>query len=183
MRKIVVSEFVSLDGVMEEPGWTFQFGSTEQDDFKRNELIAADALLLGRETYEGFAAAWPSAPAEEEPERMNTVRKHVVSTTLEEPLEWENSTLLMGGLADGVSELKRRDGKDILVYGSATLVGALMELDLVDEYRLMVFPVVVGSGKKLFEGGAENKPLTLVDTQTFSTGVVVLTYAPRRNEA
>ncbi len=178
MRKIVVSEFVSLDGVMEEPMWTFEFGSPEQDDFKRNELIAADALLLGRETYEGFAAAWPSAPPEEEPERMNGIRKHVVSTTLEEPLEWSNSTLLEGDVAEAVSTLKRQDGKDILVYGSATLAGSLMEHDLVDEYRLMVFPVVVGKGRKLFESGVENKPLTLVDTQTFPTGVVVLTYEP-----
>lgn len=178
MRKVVVSEFVSLDGVMENPSWTFPFGTTEQNDFKRDELIAADALLLGRVTYEGFAAAWPNAPEEEEPEQMNTVRKHVVSTTLEGPLEWENSTLLEGGLAEGVSKLKREDGKDILVYGSATLVGALMEHGLVDEYRLMVFPVVVGSGRRIFEGGVENLPLKLTDTKTFPTGVVVLTYEP-----
>jgi dihydrofolate reductase len=155
---------------------------SEQEDFKHDELAAADALLLGRVTYEGFAAAWPSAPEEEEPEQMNGIRKHVASATLEEPLEWENSTLLEGDVAEGVSRLKQQDGKDILVYGSATLVGALMEHDLVDEYKLMVFPVVVGSGRKLFEGSVENKPLKLVDTQTFPTGVVVLTYEPQREE-
>lgn len=182
MRKIVVSEFVSLDGVMEEPMWTFQFGTTQQDEFKRNELIAADALLLGRETYEGFAAAWPSAPEEEEPERMNNIRKHVVSTTLEEPLEWNNSTLLEGNVAEEVSMLKRQDGKDILVYGSGTLVNFLMHRGLIDEYRLMVFPVVVGTGKRLFEDGAETTVLELVDTKTFGSGVVVLTYRPAEKE-
>ncbi len=175
MRKVVVSEFVSLDGVMEEPMWTFQFGTTEQNNFKRDELIAADALLLGRTTYEGFAAAWPSAPEDEEPERMNGIRKHVVSTTLEEPLEWENSTLLEGDLAEEVSKLKRQDGKDILVYGSATLVGALMEHDLVDEYRLMVFPVVVGSGRKLFEGGVEKKRRKRGETKKVKNGGGVTT--------
>jgi dihydrofolate reductase len=182
VRKVVVSEFVSLDGVMEDPRWTFQFESEDRDQFKFDELAAADALLLGRVTYEGFAAAWPQMEEQtgEYGAWMNGYPKHVASTTLEEPLEWNGSLLSADGFADEIRSLKQQDGKDILVFGSATFVNSLMEHDLVDEYRLMVFPVVVGSGRKLFEGGVENKPLKLVDTQTFSSGVVVLTYEPQR---
>jgi dihydrofolate reductase len=191
VRKVVVSEFMSLDGVMEDPGWTFQFGSEEQEKFKFAELAASDALLLGRLTYEGFAAAWPNmmnlyegprrAELGEYADMMNGYPKHVVSTTLEGPLEWNNSTLIRGNVAEEVSELKRQPGKDILVFGSADLVNAVMRHDLIDELRLMVFPIVVGSGKRLFEGGLEEKVLRLVDTTTFSSGVV-LTYQPARDE-
>ena len=179
MRKVIVSEFVSLDGVVEDPKWTFQFGSDEQEEFKLDELAAADALLLGRVTYEGFAAAWPQMEEQtgEYGAWMNGYPKHVVSTTLEEPLEWNNSTLIEGDLAGEVTRLKEQPGKDILVFGSGDLVNGLMEHDLVDEYRLMVFPVVVGSGKRLF-GEGDTKTLKLLGTRSFDSGAVVLTYEP-----
>jgi dihydrofolate reductase len=179
VRRLIVSEFVSLDGVVEDPAWTFQFGSEDREQFKFDELAAADALLLGRVTYEGFAAAWPQM--EEQTGKygawMNGYPKHVVSTTLEEPLQWNNSALIEGDLAEEVTRLKQQDGKDILVFGSGDLVNSLMQQDLIDEYRLMVFPVVVGSGKRLFDEG-DTKTLKLVGTQTFDSGAVVLTYEP-----
>jgi dihydrofolate reductase len=188
VRKVVVSEFVSLDGVMEDPGWTFQFSSEEQEKYKLAELAASDALLLGRVTYEGFTAAWPNmmdqyegprrAALGEYADMMNGYPKHVVSTTLEEPLGWNNSTLIEGDVAEGVVELKQKPGKDILVFGSADLVNALMQHDLIDEYRLMVFPVVVGKGKRLFRDGIDTKVLQLAGTESFGSGVVVLTYRP-----
>lgn len=180
MRKVVVSEFVSLDGVMEDPSWTFQFPSEDRDQYKFDELAAADALLLGRKTYEGFAAAWPQMEEQtgEYGAWMNGYPKYVVSTTLEESLEWNNSTLIEGNVAEEVSRLKEQDGKDILVFGSAALVNTLVEHDLVDEYRLMVFPVVVGSGKRLFADGIDKKVLMLVETKTFGSGAIVLTYRP-----
>jgi dihydrofolate reductase len=188
VRKVVVSEFVSLDGVMEDPGWTFQFSGEEQEKFKFDELAESDALLLGRVTYEGFAAAWPNmmdqyegprrAALGEYADMMNGYPKHVVSTTLEEPLEWNNSTLIKENVAEEVLELKRQPGKDILVFGSADLVNALMRHELIGEERLMVFPVVVGKGKRLFGGGIDTKVLELAGTQIFGSGVVVLTYRP-----
>jgi dihydrofolate reductase len=191
VRKVVVSEFVSVDGVVEDPGWTFQFGSEEQEKLKFAELAASDALLLGRVTYEGFAAAWPNmmdqyeGPRREElkeyADMMNGYPKYVVSTTLEEPLGWNNSTLIRRNVAEEVSELKRQLGKDILVFGSADLVNELVRHDLIDELRLMVFPMVVGSGKRLFEDGLKEAVLRLVDTSTFGSGVVVLTYRPARD--
>ena len=179
MRKLVVSEFLALDGVMENPGWTFAFESEDRNRYKFNELKAADALLLGRVTYEGFAAAWPNMIEEtgEYGEWMNGYPKYVVSQTLQEPLEWQNSVLLEGNVAEAVTKLKQREGKDILVFGSAQLVSTLHERGLIDEYRLMLFPLTVGGGKRLFAEGAE-KMLELTDTQTLSSGVVVLTYRP-----
>jgi dihydrofolate reductase len=179
MRRVVVSEFVSLDGVMEEPSWTFQFSSEEQEKFKLDELVASDTLLLGRVTYEGFAAAWPSMTDEAGfADRMNGLPKFVVSTSLEEPLEWNNSSLIKGDVAEEVSNLKQQPGQDILIYGSADLVNTLMRHDLIDEYRIMIFPVVVGSGKRLFRDGSDTTTLRLVETKTFGSGVVVLTYQP-----
>ena len=188
MRKIIASEFVSLDGVMEDPGWTFQFGSEEQEKFKFDELAASDALLLGRVTYEGFAAAWPNmmeqydgprqAALGEYADMMNGYPKYVASTTLEGPLEWNNSTLIKANVAEEVLELKRQPGQDILIFGSADLVNALMRQDLIDEYRLTVFPVIVGKGKQLFGDGIDTKVLELVGTEMFVSGVVVLTYRP-----
>jgi dihydrofolate reductase len=195
MRRVIVSEFVSLDGVMEAPErWTLQFGSEEQQRYKFDELAAADALLLGRTTYEGFAAAWPGMMDQYEGPRraelgeyaamMNGYPKHVASTSLKEPLGWNNSTLIGGNVAEGVSDLKRQDGKDILVFGSGQLANTLMRHDLVDEYRIMVFPVVLGSGKHLFgDGSGTMKVLRLVDTKTFASGVVVLSYEPAGKEA
>jgi dihydrofolate reductase len=188
VRKVVVSEFVSLDGVVEDPGWTFRFMSEERENFKFDELSASDALLLGRVTYEGFAAAWPNMTEQYEGPRrdelqgytdmMNGYPKYVVSTTLEEPLEWNNSTLITGDIAEEVLELKRQPGKDILVFGSGALVNTLMQHDLVDEYRLMVFPIIIGSGKRLFENVSNSKVLRLSDTKTLGSGVVVLSYEP-----
>jgi dihydrofolate reductase len=193
MRKVVVSEFVALDGVMEAPErWTPRFGSEEQQRYKFDELATADTLLLGRATYEGFAAAWPGmmegyegpsrAELQEYTDMMNGHPKHIASTTLEGPLEWNNSALIEGGVAEGVADLKRRDGKDILVFGSGALVNTLMGHDLVDEYRIMVFPVVVGSGKRLSGAGTvSTKALRLVETKTCASSVVVLTYEPARD--
>ena len=180
MRRVVVSEFISLDGVVEDPRWTFEFSSEDRDQFKFDELAASDALLLGRVTYEGFAAAWPQMEEQtgEYGAWMNGYPKHVVSTTLEEPLEWNNSTLVEGDVAEEVSRLKDQPGKDILIFGSGDLVNTLMQHDLIDEYRLMVFPIVVGSGKRLFDEGGDTKTLQLVGTQTFDSGAIVLTYAP-----
>jgi dihydrofolate reductase len=188
VRKVIASEFVSVDGVMEDPSWTFQFASEEQERFKFDELAASDALLLGRTTYEGFATAWPNMMEQYEGPRraelgeyadmMNGYSKYVVSTTLEEPLEWDNSMLIKGNVAEEVSRLKQQPGKDILIFGSGKLVNTLMQHDLIDEYRLMVFPMVVGSGKRLFGDGIDTTVLELVDTETFGSGVVVLTYRP-----
>lgn len=180
MRKIVVTEFVSLDGVMEDPRWTFPFGSGEQEQFKFDELKAADALLLGRVTYEGFAAAWPNM-LEQTGEfglMMNNYPKYVVSTTLQRA-DWNNSHLIKGNVAGEVAKLKAQPGRDILVGGSAKLTQSLMGMGLVDEYRLLVFPVVLGGGKKLFVGGTDTR-LKLVDSRAFGSGVVALTYQPDR---
>ena len=192
MRRVIVSEFVSLDGVIEDPGgagefdrggWSFRFDrGPEGDKFKFDELAAADALLLGRKTYEGFAAAWPQMEEQtgEYGAWMNGYPKHVASRTLREPLEW-NATLIGEDLAEEVSKLKQQDGKDILIFGSGDLVNTLMEHDLIDEYRLMVFPVVVGKGKPLFGDAGETKDMRLVDTKSLGSGVIVLTYEPARN--
>jgi dihydrofolate reductase len=184
VRKVIASEFVSLDGVMEDPSWTFQFPSEEQGKFKFDELSASGALLLGRVTYEGFAAAWPHMAEEagEYADMMNGYPKFIVSTTLEEPLEWNNSTLIKVNVAQEVSRLKQQPGKDVLIFGSGDLVNTLMQHDLIDEYRLMVFPVVVGSRKRLFKDGIETKVLRLVETKTFASGVVVLSYQPAGNQ-
>jgi dihydrofolate reductase len=186
MGRIVVTEFVSLDGVMEDPGgaegykhggWTFEFSrGDEGDKFKLDEALSSEALLLGRVTYEGFADAWPSREGEFA-DKFNTMPKYVVSSTLEEP-EWNNSTVLKGDLAEEVAKLKQEQDGDIVVHGSAQLVQALVEHDLVDELRLMVFPVVLGSGKRLFGDTSDKKRLRLVDSKTVGDGVAILTYAP-----
>lgn len=183
MRKIIVSEFVSLDGVMEDPGgaetfkhggWTRAYWGDDIGKFKFDELFASDALLLGRRTYQGFAAAWPSM-TDPFADRMNNLPKYVVSTTLTE-MTWNNSTLLKGNLTAEIGELKRKPGQDILVFGSGELVHTLRELDLIDEYRLLVYPVVLGSGKSFFRDFNEQHALKLVSTQAFDSGVVALIY-------
>jgi dihydrofolate reductase len=178
-----VSEFVSVDGVMEDPGWTFQFESEEKDQFKFDELAASDALLLGRVTYEGFAAAWPQMEEQtgDYGAWMNGYPKYVVSTTLEQA-DWNNSTIIEDNIVEKISRLKQQPGKDILVFGSSDLVNTLLEHDLVDEYRLMIFPVVVGSGKRLFGNGLDTTTLKLTETKTLGSGVVVLTYQPASGE-
>jgi dihydrofolate reductase len=178
MREIVVTEFVSLDGVVEEPSWTFPYWNDEIAKFKGEESSASDALLLGRVTYRGFAAAWPQSE-DEGADYFNNVRKYVVSKTLEEPLEWQNSTLIKDNTVEEITNLKQQDGKDIAVHGSATLVQTLMQHDRVDRYRLLVYPVVVGSGKRLFEEGIP-AALKLLESQSFSSGVVALVYEPDR---
>ena len=180
MRKIILSEFVALDGVIEAPQWTFQFGSKEQEQYKLDELFACDALLLGRVTYQGFASAWPTMTGTGiYGERMNSLPKYVASTTLQ-TTEW-NASLIKGDITEEVNQLKQQSGQDVLIFGSCTFVQTLIARDLIDEYRLMVFPIVVGSGKRLFADG-EKKALKLVETKTFSSGVVVLTYEPAREK-
>ncbi|WP_227357456.1 dihydrofolate reductase family protein [Haladaptatus salinisoli] len=178
-RNLIVSEFLTLDGVMEAPEeWSFAFFSEEQQEYKHDELFASGALLLGRTTYESFAEAWPDRTDETGfADRMNSLPKYIVSTSLEEA-EWNNSTIIDGDVTEEVAALKQEDGKDILVNGSGELVDTLVEHDLVDEYRLMVHPVVQGSGKRLFTGANEPMTMSLVDTEAFSSGVVVLTYKP-----
>lgn len=190
MGRIVVSEFVTLDGVMEAPGggedfelggWAFQFErGAEGDQFKVDELMASDALLLGRVTYEGFAAAWPGREDEAGfGQKFNSMPKYVVSSTLSEPLAWNNSHLLKGDPVEAVQELRAQPGGDILVNGSCQLVQMLASNGLVDEYRLMVFPVVLGAGKRMFELGTRVPKLKLVNAQPVgSDGVVILTYQP-----
>jgi dihydrofolate reductase len=188
MRKVIVSEFVTLDGVMEDPGgaekseyggWSFQFWNDEAAKYKLDELSSSGALLLGRVTYQGFAAAWPSRTDDAGlAQRMNSLPKFVVSSTLEQ-VEWNNSHLIKRNIREEVSKLKQQPGQDILVFGSGTLVHTLMQHDLIDEYRLMVHPIVVGGGKRLFGDGAAKKVLRLMDTRVFSSGIVVLSYQPR----
>jgi len=186
MGRIVVTEFVSLDGVIEAPGggedyehagWTFEIDRGEEGDrFKLDELVEAEAQLLGRVTYEGFAAAWPTIEDEAGfAEKMNAMPKYVVSSTLDDA-EWNNSTVLGGDVAEEVAKLKREVDGVILVAGSAQLVQALLEHDLVDELRLMVFPVLLGSGKRLFGEVSDKKPLRLVDSKTLGDGIALLTY-------
>ena len=189
-RKIVVSQFMTLDGVVEDPGgsedfkhggWAFEFErGADGDQFKVDEVMATDALLLGRVTYEGFAAAWPGRTDEAGfADKFNSMPKHVVSTTLSEPLEWNNSLLVKGDIVEGISALKEEQGGDILVNGSIQLVQTLVEHDLIDEYRLMVFPVVLGSGKRLFGDQEKTSPLRLVDSKPVGKdGVIILTYEP-----
>lgn len=177
MRKVVVTAFMSLDGVVEEPAWSFQYWNDEIAQFKGEETSASDALLLGRVTYEGFAAAWPESK-DEGAQYFNSVRKYVVSTTLDK-VEWNNSTLIKDNIVEEINKLKEGDGKDITVHGSATLVQTLMQHDLVDRYRLLVYPLVLGKGKRLFKEGTATK-LRLVKSQTFSSGVAGLIYEPDR---
>lgn len=175
MRKVVVSEFVSLDGVIENPAWTFAYQSDEQNAFKFAELQAADALLLGRVTYDGMSKAWPTMEAQtgEYGKWMNSYPKYVPSTTLAEG-EW-NATIIKGDLAEEINTLKQQPGKDILLFGSGKLVESLMRHELVDEFRLIVYPIVLGQGQKLFVDGIPAK-LKLVKSEVFSSGAVALTY-------
>jgi len=186
MARIVVSEFVSLDGVMEGPGgdndfergaWSFRFERGEEGDkFKLDETMEADSLLLGRRTYEGFAAAWPSMKDEAGfADKFNSMPKFVVSSTLEDP-DWTNSTVLEGEVVESVSRLKQEREGDIVVHGSAQLVHALVEADLVDELRMMVFPVVLGTGLRLFGETSELKVLRLTDSKIVGDGVAILVY-------
>jgi dihydrofolate reductase len=190
MGRIVVTEFVSLDGVIEAPGggddfkhagWTFQIDRGEEGDkFKLDEALETEALLLGRTTYEGFASAWPSMTGPFA-DKFNGMPKYVVSSTLENP-EWNNTTVLKGDVVEGVSKLRQDVDGDIGVHGSARLAQTLLEHDLVDELHLMVFPVVLGTGKRLFGDTTDKKPLRLTDSKIVGAGVAILIYQ-RADEA
>ncbi len=185
MRKLIVTEFITLDGVMEDPGgaekferggWAFKFQrGAEGDKFKMDEMLNCDAFLLGRVTYDEFASAWPSRTGEFA-DMMNNMPKYVVSSTLNKPT-WKNSTVIKGDVAGEVAKLKALPGKDILVAGSARLVNTLMEHDLVDEYRLMVYPIVLGKGKRLFSNGKADHYLKLVEARPVGNeGVLTMIY-------
>jgi dihydrofolate reductase len=188
MRKLIVSEFVSLNGVMEAPGgepthphagWTFEsiYGE-DHYAYKDEEIQEAEALLLGRKTYEGFAAAWPKRDRSDPfTDKINSMPKYVISSTLTDP-EWENTTVLSGEPVDEVRKLKEADGGPILVNGSAQLVHALAEADLVDEYRAMVHPVLVADGLRMFPDPGDMKKLKLADARTYDSGVALLIYVP-----
>jgi dihydrofolate reductase len=186
--RIIVTKFVSLDGVMEDPGgsedfkyggWSFEFSrGDEGDKFKLDETFDSAALLLGRATYEGFAEAWPSRDGEFA-DRFNSMPKYVVSSTLKDP-EWNNTTVLDGDVEQAVAKLKDEVDGNIVVHGSARLAQTLLELDLVDEVRLMVFPVVLGAGKRMFGETSDKKPLRLTDSKIVGDGVAILIYEPAR---
>jgi dihydrofolate reductase len=181
MSRIVVTEFVSLDGVMEEPRWTFQFErGPDGGKFKLDELFASDALLLGRVTYQGFAQAWPSMGTDDFGRRMNSIRKYVVSSTLtDDEATWGETTVVRGDVVTEVARLKAGPGGDLLVEGSCQLARTLIQHDLVDEYRLMLFPIILGAGKRLFpDPMPESARLTLVESKPDRDGVLLLRYHP-----
>jgi dihydrofolate reductase len=193
MGKLVVTEFISLDGIIEDPGgsegsehggWSFRHPAPDGEQFKGDELRDSDVQLLGRVTYDGFAAAWPAMEEAtgDYGKKMNAMPKVVVSTTLTEPA-WNNTTIISGNVADEVARLKAQYDGDILVQGSATLVQTLAEHGLVDEYRLMVHPVVLGTGKRLFSGSAAGTDLQLLDSRKVGPDVLLLIYRPASGEA
>ncbi|MEX2459447.1 MAG: dihydrofolate reductase family protein [Actinomycetota bacterium] len=187
-RRLITSHFVTLDGVMQAPGhdphpdgknqWALQYARPDQQQYKIDEVFDAGAILLGRVTYEIFAAFWPTAPKDEGfSDRMNSIPKYVVSRSLRDP-SWQNTTVISGDVAEGIADLKRQPGGDIFLYGSAELFNELLKHDLIDEFRIMVFPVVLGSGKRLFRDARQVAHLELADSRTFESGVTVLTYRP-----
>ena len=186
MGRIIITEFVSLDGVMEAPGggegfkydgWTFEIDrGDEGNQFKLDETMSSAAMLLGRRTYEGFAAAWPEREGEFA-DKFNTMPKYVVSSTLKDPA-WNNTHVLDGDLVESVNKVKQEVDGDIVVAGSAQLAQALIDNDLVDELRLMVFPVVLGQGKRLYGATSDKKTLKLTESRTVGDGVAILIYQP-----
>ena len=194
MRKVIVNEFLTLDGVMQAPGGAdedrtggFEHGGWQMshpDDVIGQTVVEgmaeAGGFVLGRRTYDIFAGYWPTAPAEEHvvAKPLNTLPKHVASRTLREPLEWNNSSLITGDVAEGVRKLKEQSGKDLHVIGSGNLVQTLIASDLVDEFRLMIYPVVLGSGQRLFRDGVPRRPLELIESKVTTTGVLIAKYRP-----
>jgi dihydrofolate reductase len=194
MRKAIVQEWMTLDGVVQAPGaadedtsggfrhggWHLPYFDDLSMKWVLDNVSGAGGFLLGRRTYEGFASHWPNASEAEQPlaEPLNTRPKYVASRTLSEPLEWQNSTVLHGDVAEAVAALKRQDGEDLLVIGSTELARTLVEHDLVDEFRVMVDPLLVGGGKRLFRDDGARRPLRLLDSQVTTTGAIVATYAP-----
>jgi dihydrofolate reductase len=186
LRQLIAVEYVSLDGVMEDPGptgdfehrgWTMPYWNDELATYQSELLFASDALLLGRVTYEEFVAAWPSRSGDPFTDRMNSLPKFVASRTLREPLTW-NATLLKGDVAEAVRRLKQQAGQSILIYGSSELVNTLMQHRLIDVYRVMLYPLTLGTGGRFFKHGADKSRLTLSSANPTSTGVAVLTYKP-----
>jgi dihydrofolate reductase len=175
MRNIIVTAFMSLDGVIENPAWSFPYWNDQIAEFKGEETSADQALLLGRVTYEGFAAAWPNSP-DEGAAYFNGAKKYVVSNTLDKA-EWNNSQIISGNVIEEIRKLKAGDGTDMVVHGSATLAQTLMQHNLVDQYRLLIYPLVLGEGQRLFKEGIPAK-LELVETRPFSSGAVGLIYRP-----
>ena len=193
MRKVIVNEWMTLDGVVQAPGaadedtsggfehggWHLQYFDDLSRKWVVENLTAAGAFLFGRRTYESFAGHWPNASEEEQAiaEPLNTRPKYVASTTLTDPLEWQNSTVLQGNIAEAVAALKQDDGGDLYVLGSTELVRTLIEHDLVDEFRVMIDPLVVGGGKRIFRDHGKLMPLRLVESQVTTTGAILATYA------
>jgi dihydrofolate reductase len=194
MRKVIVNEFISLDGVVQAPGgadedttggfrhggWHLRYFDELSQQRVVEGIVGAGGFLLGRRTYEIFAGYWPNAPEEEQviAEPLNTKPKYVASTTLPDTLEWQNSTVLQGDIAEAVAALKQEGGADLHVIGSGQLVQTLIEHDLVDEFRLMIDPLILGGGKRLFHDDGALRPLRLVDSQATTTGAILVTYAP-----
>ena len=188
MGKLVVSTYVTLDGVMQPIDWTGRYSHEDHGKHAREVLFASDALVMGRETYEIFAPAWSSRTAEDEQpgeegyvDRINGMPKFVASTTLKEPLDWNNSALIEGDVVDAVSGLKEKFSGNVLMYGCGQLARTLTQHGLVDEFQMMIYPVVVGKGKRLFGNGLDTTVLKLADTEVFGSGAVVLTYRPAEN--
>jgi dihydrofolate reductase len=186
MRKLKVIEYLTLDGVLEDPGptgdfaqrgWTMPYWSDDLGKAQSDELFASDVLLLGRVTYEEFVAAWPTRSGDPFTDKMNSMAKFVASKSLKPPLEW-NASLLAGDTVDAVTDLKQQPGQNILVYGSPTLVRTLLASGLIDEYRFIIYPVVLGCGMRLFEPGPNKMTLALQSATSISTGVALLTYSP-----
>jgi dihydrofolate reductase len=186
MRRIVAAEYLSLDGVTEDPGpagdyehrgWTVPYWNDDIEKWQTEQLFASEALLLGRVTYEEFVASWPLRSGDPFSDRMNSLPKFVASTTLREPLEW-NSTLLEGDVVDAVANLKQQPGEDVLIYGSGALVNTLLRHNLIDEYRFMIYPLVLGSGKRLFRDDNAKTTLTFKRSETAGTGVTMLVCEP-----
>src|SRR5262245_8887914 len=186
MRRVVAAEYLSLDGVAEDPGaagayehrgWTIPYWNDDTAKWQTDQLLASDALLLGRVTWEEFVASWPLRSGDPFTDRMNSLPKYVASNSLKDPLEW-NSTLLTGEIADAIADLKEQPGEDILIYGSGALVSTLMPLNLIDEYRFMIYPLVLGRGERFFRDGIDKSTLTLKRAETASTGVTMLVCEP-----
>jgi dihydrofolate reductase len=186
VRQVVLSVYTTLDGVMQAPEkWVFPFWNEEHGRYARDLLFASDALLLGRETYEIFAGSWPLRTAADDGpgadgfvDRINTMPKFVASTTLQGPLTWNNSQLIKGDVAAAVASLKQQPGQDILMYGAGPLARTLLQHGLLDDLRVWLYPIVWGSGERLFNSASNLPALQLVDTKTFTSGVVVLSYRP-----
>jgi len=182
MSKIIVTEFLSLDGVMEEPAWSLIYWNDAIAKFKKDELFASNAHLLGRVTYQGFAAAWPDHKDEEGfADRMNSLPKYVISSTLEKG-EWPGTTVIRKDVPNEIAALKELPGQDLLVAGSSILVQTLIQHNLVDEYHLLVYPVLLGKGKRLFTDGIGKHDLRLIEMKSMGSGVVLLVYAPDRKK-